>query len=201
MSEETSSQFKLEKRDTHPLGNLITAPLQAIVDSQSFTTDSILEYIYKFCEGNPDEIKQKLSNDEPLPLKNIQFALQKSEQNTQGKMETKDYLIQVPLITMIPVPYLGVTSAELSLNFKVVDVIKKDEKDEKTGIATKGVFKKDVIQTRYTSSKTGSTESTSDISIKIKMSQPEAPEGLAKFLTNASNSIIQKHKSEDAEVG
>ena len=140
-----------------------------------------------------------MSNNEPLPLKNIQFALQRSEQNDSGQIETNDYMLQVPLITMIPVPHLGVTSAEISLNFKVVDVIKKDEKDEKTGTATKGMFNKNVIQTRYTSSKTGSTESTSDISIKIKISQPETPDGLAKFLTSASSSIIQKYKETDVQ--
>ncbi len=199
MSDEVTTQFKIEKRDTHPLGNLITAPLQAIVESQSFTTESILEYIYKFCEGSPNEIRGKIANNEPLPLKNIQFALQRSEQNDRGQIETNDYMLQVPLITMIPVPHLGVTSAELSLNFKVVDVIKKDEKDEKTGTATKGVFNKNVIQTRYTSSKIGSSESTSDISIKIKISQPETPDGLAKFLTSASSSIIQKYKEVDVQ--
>lgn len=165
-----------------------------MIKAQSYATESILEYILRFCEGDADSIMAKFQNKEPLPLKNMQFKLERSEQDDQGVVETKDYLLQVPLITMFPIPYMGITSADLNLNFKVVDVTKKEEQDEKTDTKNKTIFKTNIIQTRYTSAKIGQTESTSDISIKIHLGQTEAPLGLSKFLTGASNAVVQKDK-------
>ena len=193
MSIDVADRINLERKDTHPLQDLITAPLQAMIKAQEFTTDSIMDYIFKFCDGDANTIKNRLANNEPLPLKNMEFLLNRAEQNEKGEIKTRDYLLQIPLITMFPVPHLGITNAELSLNFKVVDVIKKEEQDEDVKTGAKGIFKNNIIQTRYTSSKMDSKESTSDISIKITIGQPEPPLGLAKFLTNASNSIIEKN--------
>ena len=187
------SNINLEKKDTHPLQNLITAPLQAIMDAQITTTETTLDYIYALSEAGTRKQANEMSKDEKaIKLKNVEFQLNRMEPNKEGEIVVKPYALQIPLITMIPIPYLSIKDAELRFNFKVVDVTKNTDDTEKTDVQNKGLIERNVIQTRYTSGKESSKEATSDISIKITVSQGEVPMGLAKFLTNANSSIIEK---------
>lgn len=187
------SDINLEKKDTHPLQNLITAPLQAIMDAQITTTETTLDYIYALSEAGTRKQANEMSKDEKaIKLKNVEFQLNRMELNKEGEIAEKPYALQIPLITMIPIPYLSIKDAELRFNFKVVDVTKNTDNTEKTDVQNKGLIERNVIQTRYTSGKESSKEATSDISIKITVSQGEIPMGLAKFLTNANSSIIEK---------
>jgi hypothetical protein len=187
------SDINLEKKDTHPLQNLITAPLQAIMDAQITTTETTLDYIYALSEAGTRKQANEMSKDKKaIKLKNVEFQLNRMEPNKEGEIAPKPYALQIPLITMIPIPYLSIKDAELRFNFKVVDVTKNTDDTEKTDVQNKGLIERNVIQTRYTSGKESSKETTSDISIKITVSQGEIPMGLAKFLTNANSSIIEK---------
>lgn len=187
------SDINLEKKDTHPLQNLITAPLQAIMDAQITTTETTLDYIYALSEAGTRKQANEMSKDKKaIKLKNVEFQLNRMEPNKEGEIAPKPYALQIPLITMIPIPYLSIKDAELRFNFKVVDVTKNTDDTEKTDVQNKGLIERNVIQTRYTSGKESSKEATSDISIKITVSQGEIPMGLAKFLTNANSSIIEK---------
>jgi len=116
------------------------------------------------------------------------------EQNEGGEIKENPYTLQIPLITMLPIPYLSIKDAELSFNFKVVDVTKSTDDKETTDVKNQGLVNRNIIQTRYTSGKESSKEATSDISIKITVSQGEVPMGLAKFLTNANSAIIERKK-------
>ena len=158
--ENNISGINLEKKDTHPLQNLITAPLQAIIDAQITTTESTLDYIYSLSEaGTRKKANEMLDGGEAIRLRNIEFLLKRMEQKQDGQIETNPYTLQVPLITMFPIPYLSIKDAELSFNFKVVDVTKLTEDEEKTDEKNKGVFERNVIQTRYTSGKENAKES------------------------------------------
>lgn len=180
--------------DTYPLENLITAPLQALIDSQKITTSTMLQYILSMTEiESREEMENVIKNNLPIRLKSANFILKRMTQNDQGKFETNDYRLEVPLITLFPVPYLSIKEAELNFDFKVIDVTKDVEGEEKTGMEQKSIIPgRHIIQTRYSSLKETSKEASSDISIKIKVSQSDVPMGLAKFLTAASSSIVEK---------
>ena len=189
------SNINLEKKDTHPLQNLITAPLQAIMDAQITTTETTLDYIYALSEaGNREKANEMLKDEKSIKLKNVEFLLNRMEQNEAGEIRENPYTLQIPLITMLPIPYLSIKDAELRFNFKVVDVTKDTDNKETTDVKNQGLVNRNIVQTRYTSGKESSKEATSDISIKITVSQGEVPMGLAKFLTNANSAIIERKK-------
>ena len=195
-SESNISNVTLERKDTHPLQNLITAPLQAIIEAQATTTETMLDYIYSLSEaGSRDKANEILARGDAIKLKNIEFLLKRIEQTESGNLAESPYKLEVPIITMFPIPYLSIKDAELSFNFKVVDVTKQTEQQEDDKTKSSGLVRQNIIQTRYTSSKEDSKEATSDISIKITVSQTDVPMGLAKFLTNASSAIIEKRST------
>ena len=84
------SNLNLEKKDTHPLQNLITAPLQAIMDAQITTTETTLDYIYALSEaGNRETANEMLNEEKSIKLKNVEFLLNRMEQNEGGEIKEK----------------------------------------------------------------------------------------------------------------
>ena len=194
MSIEDNAKKIFTETDAHKLDDLIAAPLESIINSQRITSKTILDFIYSFCDVDKRTLNEMLKDRKPIPLKSTEFLLNRTVQNSKGEMKNENYSINIPLISLFPVPYLGISSAEVDLGFKVVDVIKEEDDTKKTDEGLKGILTKHQIYTEYSKSKTDSETGTSDISIKITLSQSHYPDGLSKFLGGVSNAIYENEE-------
>ncbi len=194
MSTEDNAKTIFSEVDPHKLDDLIAAPLESIINSQRITSKTILDFIYSFCDVDKNTLNEMLKNHKPVPLKSTEFLLNRTTQNENGQMKKENYSISIPLISLFPVPYLGISSAEVDLGFKVIDVVKEEDDAKNTDKGVKGIFTKHQIYTEYSKAKTDSETSTSDISIKITLSQSYYPDGLLKFLGGVSNAIYEKEE-------
>lgn len=151
---------------------LIGAPLQAIVNAQSLSAAATYDFLLNLTEVV----------DNKRILKNAEFQYQRTLMDPQKGEIAQKQLLTVPLVTLLPIPYLNVDAAEINFNAKVIA--------HQEGKSGNSPIKSVLLYTTYSSSKSV-TDINSDLQVKITIKRGEIPEGLAKALTVLHNNAIK----------
>ena len=148
-----------------PFGNIIGGPLAACVSAQAEAAETTSKYIY-----------ETLMNDSELGVgnmnpKTISFTFVLNGETTK---------MVVPLLTIVPVPYMRIESVDLSFSAEIT------ENDEKKMLA-----KYTSPHVESNSENTTQTEFRSLINIDIHATTANMPSGMAKLLEVFSNQLVQ----------
>lgn len=174
MSEESQEISSLD------FANLIGGPLNAIVEAQAKSAIATANFI--------KQVGFKLDKDgeiEGVNYVNFQF----SRKDESGRAQ--DFKLSVPLLTMVPIPYITVVEGTVEFNAKITSV--RENKGEAT-------FKQDVnaevnagfwfvrtkvnSQTSYqqNTSESGKVERSYDMNVKVKVRNADMPRGTERIL-------------------
>ena len=163
-----------------PFRDLIGGPLQAAVDAQQMAAESTIEFIEKV-GFDPDAAPG--SSD----LRNVTFTYSKDD----GNGSNQNFSLTVPLLAIVPIPFIRIDEVNIEFNAKLNDVVRSDETTEsRFGISGSASARwgwgKASIRSSYSRTRKASTSSTFEseyqMNIKVRAGAAPMPEGMAKIL-------------------
>lgn len=153
------------------LEELIAAPLRALVDGQVASADATINFLLSLTK---EEDNKRIPETLMITYEQV---LQDPE---TGKLEPQKQTLAIPILSLIPLPYISIDESEIEFDAKIVTT-KKDE-----------ASKRSIIYAIYASK--SNTDVTSEMHVKIKAKRSEIPEGLAKMLTILSNPSVKQEE-------
>ena len=184
-SQDTASPS--QKNSALSLSQLIGAPIQALIEAEAQAAIATAQFI-RNVGFTPDP-------DRPLnELGELQMArFSRTRRNAQGEEEI--YQVEIPLITMLPIPALQIRDAELEYTVKVLDT-EVTSRDSRDAVQSNTLGLKDPPATlRATLARDGRSNRRSlDMLLKMKVNieQSDMPTGLAKLLNLTAETTNQR---------
>ncbi len=159
------------------LEEIIGAPLRAMIEAQRLSTEATLNFLMSLTR---DDQGKRI-------LESMDIIYQRMVQDPDQGIKIEKQSLSVPLLTLVPIPYINIDEGEINLNIKIVSV--RESKDEKP-------YMKSIIHAIYAGRNVSTSDLSGEMNIKIKVKRNEMPEGLAKVLTVVSDGItIKEEKS------
>jgi hypothetical protein len=167
--------------------NLIGGPLNALIEAQTkaaLTTSNFIKAV-----GFTPEIKDgdgKVTGGGEI--RNVSFRYKKQDPKDG---ETKDYELTVPFLTMVPIPYIRVDTAEIEFNAKINSVLtEKTAQSIDVGVSLdasyNALFVKASLKASFSYKQSKETNSQTDrtysMRILVKAANQELPAGTERLL-------------------
>lgn len=183
---------QLSELQSIPLHQIVGAPLLAIVEGQAQSAQATAEFIERV-GFNP---KEGAAENEIGDLRMVTFTFQKP--NVDGELQT--YKMELPLLSLVPIPSIEVKEADLEFNIKIADTQTTQVRSQLADGETGGDdwFSRNRVEFRATMGKMDASESRkTDIQMKVKMKleRGDVPAGvqqLFQVMDQSVNSIEQK---------
>jgi len=166
---------QLSELQSLPFHQIIGAPLTAIVEGQAQAAQATAEFIERVGfvqqgDGQAGEVGK---------LKMVSFSYSKPD--VDGEM--KEYRLEIPLLSMVPIPSIEVKEAELEFNIKVADVqtVQGQTQLSDDNAPSGNWMARDRIELRTTMGKMQTSEGRNtdiQMNIKMKLQQADIPEGV-----------------------
>lgn len=195
-SDDISDKVKKHEQSTLPFESLIAGPINAIIAAQRYSAHATYQYIISLMNSLDDNtLTPKML--EIITSKIIQLSgndNSKENGNTDTDFEEKKQLLKVPLLSLLPVPYISIDEAEIIFNVDIIyNETQKDTADYKesnNGKKNIPFFTEPVkMHAVFVSSNESTKNIKSHLSVKIKLKQQDQPLGLEKYLQILGNSI------------
>ncbi|RLI78098.1 hypothetical protein DRP05_08345 [Archaeoglobales archaeon] len=150
------------------LEQIIATPLRAIIDAQTESAKATVDFLMSL---------MKKEGDETVP-ETIIIQYEQLIQNVETrKLEREKQKLIIPLLTLVPIPYMSIDEAEIEFDTKIV--------------ATKPTEGEAVpIYAVYTRKATPGVDFRGELHIKITARRTDIPEGMAKMITALSNPLV-----------
>lgn len=164
--------------ETMPFGELLTAPLNACVDAQAQAATATTEYIKKvgFIYDSHDKVYRPVT---------VSFTY-----NTE--LGAKRFTL--PLITVVPVPYLQIHDVNLVFSAEVSAV---DGGHLEGKVSTKNQTRRTTTEMEMTEQQSSAMDSSLRVNVNIKASTSDMPMGVSKLLQVMQNYISVKEAKDD----
>ncbi|MEM2191515.1 MAG: DUF2589 domain-containing protein [Archaeoglobaceae archaeon] len=164
------------------LEQIISAPLTAIIQAQKESAIATLQFLLSQMEEREEAGRRK-----KVPV-TLEFSYTQTVQNPDtGQIEAIPLKMSIPVLTLVPIPFISIEEAELDFKAKIVATKFKEEKEIKLPALFKEKLPLPTLYAVYGSK--ANSDLTGELNIKIKAKRIDVPEGMAKMLTALSNSI------------
>lgn len=175
--------------------SMIGGPLSAVIKAQAMSAETTVNFI------------KTVGFDKDDQAKNITFKYKKDVELPGGKREDLDCELSVPMLTMLPIPFIRVDETNIEFNAKIVGTETyehssqndfKLDVDGSYGGGLMGLFggPKVNFKTSFAhQSRTmqgEKTERTYTLNVKVRAVQDHMPAGLEKLLNILENCIKEK---------
>ncbi len=176
-----------------PLEYVIAAPMQGAIKAQSLAANSTIDFINNVCVTEKDGNKT---------VNMIDFIYSKPKPNDEGLMGgmTSSHKLSVPLMTMLPVPYIRIEKMTTHFDFKISStIIEKDHTEKKVNASAKynAWFASASIHGHVGSSHDVDDKLNREANLIIDVTavQDQMPRGLVKVLDIFTEAIKDQQKS------
>ena len=166
---------QLSELQSLPFHQIIGAPLTAIVAGQAQAAQATAEFIERVgfersADGKTGEIGK---------LKMVTFSYKKPDVNG----DLKEYVLEIPLLSMVPIPSIEVKEAELEFNIKVTDVqtVQGQTQVSDTNAPAGDWMSTERIELRTTMGKMQTSENRNvdiQMNVKMKLQRSDIPDGI-----------------------
>lgn len=192
----------VEELSQIPFAHLIGAPMKAAIEAQALAAQSTIEFIQKVgfqqpANGQVDMLFNNTSGDASAgTIRNVTMSYRKKDQNDAEKT----FDLTVPLLTIVPIPYIRIDEMTIDFKAKLTDSIKRETNTSfqlntsvggeysafwspvKFDFRVSAAFKTD------SSSQAASTRDY-EMSIHVRAVQDSMPSGLSKLLDMLEDAI------------
>ena len=163
-----------------PLSDIIGAPVSAIVQAETQAAQTAIEFIEKVgFERDPSAPPNQTALDAGK-LRMVEFGYTKPDENGVPA----EFIARIPLLALFPIPGMRVSLAKIAFSAKITDVYTETSDSQQNGDA---IFSEPQAQFRgsvvSSSSATGNTAASYDLSISLELEQTPVSPGMAKLLT------------------
>ena len=179
-----------------PFHQIIGAPLLAMVQGQAQAAQATAEFIerigFKQIKGGNGVVEDSLGE-----LRMITFSYQKPDD--AGNPQT--YQIEIPLLSLIPIPGIQIKEGELEFNIKVNDIQSSNTRTtlnnpsaEEGDWLSQGRVEFRAAMGKMETSTSGRQSSELQMKVKMKVEQAEIPAGLSqlfRLMDQSINSSVQ----------
>jgi hypothetical protein len=190
------------------LFQLLGAPLYALIEAETYAAEATADFIERVGFESAGKTAADGSPSRDLGrLRTLSF--QQERRDSQG--QAASYKVEVPLLSILPIPAMQIREAELEFFVKIVDMVqagprrrssggeapqetKPDEaadSDERTPIADAGRIDFKTMMGRGQLGGEGASRSGLDmqVHIRIKVEQADVPAGLSRLFNLMESSI------------
>ena len=190
-----------------PFGVLIGQPMKAAVEAQALAAKTTVEFIEKVGFIPDDEEQDLLFIDEAKDadageVRNVTFSYTKKDEDGADT----DVSLSVPILTIVPIPYLRIDEMTIDFTAKLTDMI---QHTTKTGFKLDSSLKTKYkswwspVSVEFRSSMSYSRQSASasrynreyTMEINVRAVQDDIPAGMGRVL-DILESIIEEKESE-----
>jgi hypothetical protein len=178
-----------------PFLQLIGSPIVAIIEAEAMAARASAEFI-----ENIGFVKQDAGAENSYGrLRTITFSY--SKQDVNGKNVEEE--IELPLLSLIPIPLLQVKDAQLSFNIKVIDTVSTTERTTTSatrGFDAHGIASPLSLMAVYKpiTNTASNTKTDTDMKVAVNLVQSDIPAGLQhlfQIMENAATSRQPEQKS------
>lgn len=172
-----------------PFGNLIGGPLTATVQAQAQAAMTCIEFIEHIGFDAPDANNHR-------PVKTVEFKYTKTDING----EEKNFVLSVPILAVVPIPYLRVDEVLIDFSAKLTDVVT-SETTTSFGASVNFSAGWGAVKLRgnasYKNDKSTKSSSSQEynMSVKVRAVQAEVPGGMQKILDMLETAISDKEQA------
>jgi hypothetical protein len=176
--------------------SMIGGPLNAVVRAQAQSAQTSVDFIKSVGFNAPD------AQEDPGKPTMVTFSYDKpvEEKDANGviTVKTMPYKLTVPILTMLPIPFIRVEEVTIDFNAKINSVTEStttSSSDLSASLGVKGGWGpvsaelKCSYSNKKSSSATDKTERTYSMNIHVRAVQDELPAGLEKLLNVLENNI------------
>jgi Protein of unknown function (DUF2589). len=166
-------------------GNLIGGPLNAVVEAQAKSAITTANFI------------KEVGFDKNGKVVNVDFTYNRKNDNGSDQ----EFTLTLPFITMLPIPYISVSKAEVEFNAKITSTTesKTDSNFSTVVNASAGGswwFASARVQSKTSYQRSTSTtdkeERTFDMHVKVEARNVDMPAGTERILTILENAIQER---------
>lgn len=191
-SNDRQDRIKKHTQSALPFEDLIAGPISAMITAQSYSAYATYQYMISLMDRSEgDTWSPKIL--EIITSKAMQLS-KKDSGNTDTSFAEKKQLLKIPLLSLLPVPYISIDEAEISFN---ANIIHHEVQKDTTNYEKKLKEKKKIpfftaptsMYAVFVSNKKSTNEVKSHLNVKIKIKQQELPLGLEKYIQILGNSI------------
>lgn len=179
-----------------PFEHLIGSPLRAMVEAQALAAKSTIQFIQQvgFKQGDAAPTADGADIGE---VRNVTFQYKRRDDATN---QVRDFSLTVPILSIVPIPYIRVEEGTIDFTAKIVDVETENVNTSLSAGATvagrygnflspvKVGFKASFSYNRNTTS-TSRFEKEYQMHVTVRAVQDDIPAGLAKVLNMLEASI------------
>lgn len=164
-----------------PFDNLIGGPLTAAVNAQATAAMTCVKFINEVGFTTP----AGQPSGQPATKEVIECNFKYKKTVADGS--TKDFVLTVPFLAIVPIPYLRIDEVLIDFSAKLSDMVVTDEASS-LNVSASVAAKWGPVQFRgsvaYKNDKSTKTSSTQDycMTVKVRAVQAEIPGGMAKIL-------------------
>ena len=158
--------------------NIIGGPLTAVVEAQAHAAETSIEFI--------NEVGLTFEDGRITPIKTV-FSYQKESTDEQGITRSRTHNIEVPVLAIVPIPYMVFNDVWLNFNVNLNSVENRSHNSFTGGsVAGRGRFGGFSFSGSVAASRqkrdTGTVSKTYAMGVKIHAVQDEMPEGMERVL-------------------
>jgi hypothetical protein len=173
------------------LAQLIGAPIHALVDAEAQSAMATARFIRSVGFEAPE-------SGAPGDLGALQMARFKRRRRLADDTE-EDYEIEIPLLTLLPIPALQIREADLEYTVKIIqtEALPEQRRQLVQSLQLKDTLPIDppaTMRAAYTSDTTRAGRRSVDmlLKMKVRIEQADMPAGLARLLNLATESLNQR---------
>lgn len=193
---------------------LLGAPLYALIEAETYAADATAQFIervgFEAGQAGADQPGSELGD-----LRTISFKQERRDADGRAA----SYQVEVPLLSILPIPAMQIREAELDFYVKIVDMVLEDsrrkpqpgeagEAEDSTRDSlgmisdTRRIDFKTMMGRGQTVNDKPSGKSAFDmqVHVKIKVEQADVPAGLSRLFNLMEESITSTRLSDDAET-
>lgn len=176
--------------------SMIGGPLNAVIKAQAQSAQTSVDFIKSVGFNAPD------AQTDPGKPTMVTFTYDKPVESTDANgvitVTPTPYSLTVPILTMLPIPYIRVEEVTIDFNAKINSVAEStttSSSELNASLAVKGGWGpvsaelKCSYSNKKSTSATAKTERTYSLAIHVRAVQDELPAGLEKLLGILENSI------------
>jgi Protein of unknown function (DUF2589) len=170
-------------QSTMSLANLFAMPLKALVDADAYTAQSFAQFVQTYgFEADPKGGARK--------LRMVSFSYRTT--NMQGQIQ--NMLLEVPLLSLIPLPSLSIQDAQITFGVEVIGALA-DPTALRTQPMADSATDDSRMMVRMARGTSGpgpdpTPTSRTDMHVTINIKQSDLPDGILQLLNRMSQSTL-----------
>jgi hypothetical protein len=194
----------VEELNLIPFGTLIGSPMKAAIEAQALAAKTTIDFIEKvgFVPKSDDDdmmFADETKDADAGKVRNVTFTYSKTDENGNPK----DMMLSVPILSIVPIPYIRIDEMTIHFTAKLNDTIQNTTKtDFKLSTETSGSYKAwwspISVDMRTSMSLEASQASKSKfvreytMDINVRAVQDDMPAGLTKILNILEKLVLEK---------